>query len=103
MIRDKRPAPEADDQSPIDSAVALRRDMERSGGHVVAKGYGGDARAIIRRAKEHGIPIHDDEQIVALLLELDLYDHLPESMYLALAELLLWLKSIDDQSNETLE
>lgn len=87
----------------MDTAVAVRRDTDGAGGRVVATGYGGDAKAIIKRAKEHGIPIHDDEQMVALLLELDLYDHLPDSMYLALAELLLWLKSIDSSPGKTHE
>lgn len=103
MIGDGKNAEQASDQSRSDSAVALSRATGGQGGYVVAKGYGSDANAIIRRAKEHGIPIHDDEQMVALLLELDLYEHLPDRMYFALAEILLWLKSNDEQPSETSE
>jgi flagellar biosynthesis protein len=76
-------------------AVALAYDAERGPPRVVAKGRGMLADAIIERAKEHGVYVHESRELVALLIEVDLDKHIPTSLYRAVAELLAWLHYLD--------
>lgn len=55
---------------------------------VTAKGAGEVADRIMVLAKEHGIPVHEDAQLVQLLAQVDLGDEIPESLYLAVAKVI---------------
>lgn len=84
------------DNAPLGSAVALSyRDGKDRAPRVVAKGYGLTAEAIIARAREHGVYVHNSPALVALLMQVDLDTHIPPALYLAVAELLAWLYQID--------
>jgi len=76
-------------------AVALAYDAERGPPRVVAKGRGLLADAIIERAKQHGVYVHESRELVALLIQVDLDKHIPASLYRAVAELLAWLHYLD--------
>lgn len=58
---------------------------------VVAKGRGLLAQAIIERARESGVYVHESPELVSLLMQVDLDQHIPPELYLAVAELLAWL------------
>jgi flagellar biosynthesis protein len=62
---------------------------------VVAKGRGLIAQAIIQRAREQGIFVHESPELVGLLMQVDLDQHIPPQLYLAVAELLAWLYRLE--------
>ena len=76
---------------PKRSAVALAYKEEDAAPRVVAKGRGLVADAIIARAREHGIFVHESPELVGLLMQIDLDDRIPPQLYAAIAELLAWL------------
>jgi flagellar biosynthesis protein len=55
---------------------------------VTAKGKGELAEQIIALAKECGIPMHEDPDLITLLGELDLGDEIPPPLYRAVAEVI---------------
>lgn len=69
------------------SAVALQYNGQQAP-TIIAKGHGELAADIIALAREHGILIHEDEQLNALLQRLDLGDQIPAELYLVIAELI---------------
>ena len=58
---------------------------------VVAKGKGIMAEAIIACAKEAGVYVHESPELVTLLMQVNLDEHIPAELYRAVAELLVWL------------
>jgi len=62
---------------------------------VVAKGNGAVAEEIIRRAAEAGVYVHQSADLVQLLMRVDLDDQIPEALYLAIAEILAWIRRLD--------
>ena len=77
------------------SAVALAYNETVAAPRVTAKGSGLVAEAIVKRAREAGIYVHESPALVALLMRMDLDTHIPPELYLAVAELLVWLCRID--------
>lgn len=53
---------------------------------LCAKGTGNIAEAIIALAKEHGIPIREEPELVDLLVKLKLDEEIPKELYIAVAE-----------------
>ncbi len=72
-------------------AVALAYRDGDAAPKVVASGRGLIAQAIIERAKEHGVYVHESEELVSMLMQVELDQHIPPQLYLAVAELLAWL------------
>ena len=62
---------------------------------VVAKGKGVMAEAIIACAKESGVFVHESPELVTLLMQVDLDEHIPPELYRAVAELLVWLYKME--------
>lgn len=86
---------------PMQTAVALAYLAGESAPKVVAKGNGLIAEAIIERAKEHGVFVHESKELVSLLMQVDLDQQIPPALYRAVAELLAWLYRIENmQSRE---
>jgi flagellar biosynthesis protein len=87
-----------DDAHPTDGralAVALKYAPGDAAPKVVAKGRGLIAEEIISRAKAHGVYVHESPELVTLLSQVDLDDHIPPTLYLAVAELLAWLYKVE--------
>lgn len=76
-------------------AVALAYRQTDAAPRVVARGRGLVAEEIIARAKEHGVYVHESPELVALLLQVDIDQHIPPQLYLAVAELLAWLYRVE--------
>lgn len=79
----------------IREAVALTYSQSDPAPRVVAKGRGIVAEQIIARAKEHGVYVHESPELVALLTQVDLDEHIPPQLYMAVAELLAWLYRLE--------
>lgn len=58
---------------------------------VKAKGRGPVAERIIETAKQHGVPIQTDPDLVEVLAALDLDMEIPEEIYAVVAELLAFV------------
>ena len=76
-------------------AVALSYRSGTAAPQVTAKGRGAIAEQIIERAHEAGIYVHQSRDLVNLLMQVDLDQHIPAQLYVAVAELLAWLYRIE--------
>lgn len=85
----------------IREAIALAYSQTDTAPRVVAKGKGLIAEKIIAHAKEHGVYVHESPELVALLTQVDIDEHIPPQLYLAVAELLAWLYQIEHGSDNT--
>ncbi|OGT24493.1 MAG: flagellar biosynthesis protein [Gallionellales bacterium RIFOXYB12_FULL_54_9] len=78
-------------------AVALAYGQSQGAPKVVAKGRGLIAQAIIERAQQNGVYVHESEDLVGLLMQVELDQQIPPQLYLAVAELLAWLYRLEHQ------
>ena len=76
-------------------AVALTYDKADRAPKVVAKGRGVVAQEIIERAKAAGVYVHESPELLSLLMQVDLDEHIPPTLYLVIAELLAWLYRVE--------
>lgn len=82
-------------------AVALAYDPPKHRApRVSAKGSGLIAEKIIQIANKHGIPIHEDPELVSLLSKLDIEDEIPPELYVAIAEILTFIYSVNNRFKE---
>jgi flagellar biosynthesis protein len=77
-------------------AIALAYESSDYAPRVVAKGRGLVAEQIIAKAKENNVFVHESKDLVALLMQVDLDDHIPPELYLAIAEILAWLYRLEE-------
>jgi len=68
-------------------AVALEYDGKLAP-TVTAKGHQETADEILNIAEQENIPIYEDKELSALLDQLDLGEHIPESLFVVVAEVL---------------
>ena len=68
-------------------AVALRYEG-KGAPRVTAKGRGAVAAEILKRAREHNVPVSDNGDLVQLLAQVQLGDEIPESLYVACAQVI---------------
>ena len=80
---------------PQQLAVALAYHEEDGAPKVVAKGRGLLAQAILERAREAGVYVHESPELVALLMQVDVDTRIPPQLYVAVAELLAWLYRLE--------
>ena len=71
-------------------AVALHYD-KTGAPRVVAKGRGTIGAKIIELAKAHDIPIEENELLAGALSHVELGDEIPEELYRAVAEVLIFV------------
>ncbi len=76
-------------------AVALAYTEADHAPKVVARGYGQMAERIIQEAQRNGVYVHDSPELVGLLMQLDVDEHIPPQLYQVIAELLVWLRELD--------
>ncbi len=72
---------------PPSIAVALHYDGDNAP-RVTAKGRGEVAEQITAIAREHGVPLHEDEHLVKLVSQVELGSEIPREIYLAVAEVI---------------
>ncbi len=78
-------------------AVALAYGQGAGAPKVVAKGRGLIAQAIIERAKQNGVYVHESADLVGMLMQVELDQQIPPQLYLAVAELLAWLYRLEHE------
>ena len=84
------------DSTPVNVAVALRWDGDKAP-RVTAKGRGEVAQQIAELGRRHGIPIDDDPELVEVLAAVEIGDHIPENLYVAVAEVIAFAYGLHDE------
>ncbi len=83
-------------------AASLKYDIKSSNApQVTAKGEGKIAERIEKIAREHGIEIREDKDLVEVLVALDLYEEIPVKLYEAVAKILTEVYKINDKHKTT--
>lgn len=83
---------ETPDETKRRKVVALRYDATQDRApKVVAKGAGHLAERILDVAREHGVVIHEDPDLMQTLSALDVDVEIPEALYRAVAEVLAFV------------
>lgn len=77
------------------TAVALTYDPEDSAPRVVASGKGWLAEKIISKAVENDVPLHQDDKLANTLANLEIGDMIPPELYEVVAEILVFVDSMD--------
>lgn len=72
---------------PVPLAVALEYDGD-SAPRVTAKGRDRLAGQILEIARQHGIPIQENQPLASVLANIELGEEIPESLYLAVAQVI---------------
>ncbi|MBD3754403.1 MAG: EscU/YscU/HrcU family type III secretion system export apparatus switch protein [Gammaproteobacteria bacterium] len=78
-------------------AVSLQYDGE-SAPVVTAKGSGHIAEQILELAREHNIPIQQDPELVSLLSQVELNQEIPQILYEAVAQVLVFAYQLSEKS-----
>ncbi|HHW07071.1 MAG TPA: hypothetical protein GXX34_05995 [Clostridia bacterium] len=83
----------------IRQAVALSYHEDRGDTvpKVVAAGKGIIAENIIAKAKEAGVPIHEEPELVQSLVQVELGRPVPPELYEAVAKVLAFILYLDDR------
>lgn len=76
-------------------AIALEYDPKDDAPKVVASGTGHLAEKIIEKAKESSVPIHRDDKLADTLSRLEIGEMIPPELYEVVAEILLFVDSMD--------
>ena len=82
---------------PEKHAVALTYDGNRAP-IVSAEGHGALAEQIIAIAREHGVPLFENPQLLALLQEIGLGEEIPETLYLCIAQVIAFAYKIQGKT-----
>ena len=84
-------------------AAALRYAQGKDAApRLLAKGKGTVADRILEIARRNGIPIREDRELVQVLASLDLYQEIPPELYKAVAEILVFLHSLNQGAMQAL-
>ncbi len=79
--------------------AALKYDRDEGGApKVVAAGAGHVADRILATARANGIPVREDPALAEALARLQLDLEIPEDLYAAVAEALVWAYALDARS-----
>ena len=85
----------------LEKAVAILYDAQQSASpKVVATGKGEVARRIIETAKEAGVHIQEDPNLVELLSKIELGAEIPTELYQTVAEILAFVYQVNDKFKE---
>jgi flagellar biosynthesis protein len=92
------------EQHGIEKAVAIIYDAEKSSApRVVASGKGEIARKIIETAREAGVYIQEDPDLVELLAKIPLGQEIPTELYRTVAEVLAFVYKVNEQFKNKLK
>lgn len=73
-------------------AVAIKYDPKKSQAPVVvAKGKGYIAENIVKAAKDSGVALKEDNELINYLMSLELYEEIPPELYQVIAEILAFI------------
>ncbi len=86
---------ENDNKNRVKQAIALEYNDENGAPVVTASGRGALAERIIERAKEANVPVHQDNNLADTLSRLQIGDMIPPELYQVVAEILVFVDSMD--------
>jgi flagellar biosynthesis protein len=72
-------------------AIALQYEKGSGAPRVIAKGKGPIGAKIIEVARAHNVPIEENEVLAGALSNVELGDEIPEDLYKAVAEVLIFV------------
>jgi flagellar biosynthesis protein len=79
------------------TAVALQYNAATDSAPIItAKGHGVVAEKIIALARDNGVPLRQDPDLVQVLSQLDLRQEIPPSLYQVVAELLAFIYRLNN-------
>ena len=82
----------------IFEAAALKYDADSDDApYIVAIGKGNLAEKMVEAAKESNVQVIKNEQLAHVLGKLNIGDEIPEEMYAVVAEILIFISSIDEE------
>ncbi|NPA94229.1 MAG: flagellar biosynthesis protein FlhB [Thermodesulfobacteria bacterium] len=85
----------------VKRAVALRyKAGEDSAPKITAKGKGTVAEKIIELAREAGVPIKEQADLVEVLSKLDLNSEIPPETYVVVAQILAWVYEVNKKAGK---
>ena len=79
----------------VKQAIALEYSPDEEAPKVIATGRGALAERIIEKAKEADVPIHRDDKLADTLSRLEIGDMIPPELYEVVAEILVFVDSMD--------
>ncbi len=86
-----------------EKAVAILYDSQKSSSpKVIASGKGEIAKRIIETAKQSGVHIQEDANLVELLSKIDIGDEIPTELYQTVAEVLAFVYQVNNKFKEKL-
>lgn len=80
----------------LTQAVALFYDGEKAP-TITAKGEGKIAEEIIEIARENGVTLCENQPLLELLMTLELGEHIPENLYIAIAQIISFAYSLQEK------
>jgi len=85
----------------LKKAVALKYEPGKDGApRVTAKGRGRVADRIIELAREGGVPLSEDPDLVGALIQLDFDEEIPPDLYRVVAEVLAFAYRLNRRVKE---
>ncbi len=84
-----------DEKKKVKQAVAIEYDPNDMAPKIIATGRGRIAERIIEEAKEHDVPIHEDEKLAGTLSKLDIGEYIPPELYEVVAEILVFVDNME--------
>ena len=86
---------ERTEENKVKQAIALEYDPDDMAPRVIASGRGILAEKIIEKAKENDVPIHRDDKLADTLSRLEIGEMIPPELYEVVAEILVFVDSMD--------
>lgn len=83
-------------------AIALEYDGKQAP-QVTAKGHDEIANQILRLAQESNVPIHLDKDLALVLDQIDIGEHIPDALYLVIAEILTFAYRISGKHKDFMD
>lgn len=87
-----------DENKKIETAVALKYKTEEDiAPKIIAKGERKVAENIVEKGKELDIPIYKDEKLANQLKNIEIDENIPQELYDAVAQVLIFITGLDNQ------
>ena len=85
----------AEKKEKVKQAIALSYDPDDDAPRVIASGKGALAERIIEKAKESQVAVHRDDKLADTLSRLEIGDMIPPELSEVVAEILVFVDSMD--------
>ena len=85
----------AEEKKKVKQAIALSYEFGDEAPKILATGKGIVAEKIIEKAKEADVPLYEDSKLANTLSKLEVGDMIPPELYTAVAEILVFVDSMD--------